>query len=132
MYRRILVPLECSWIDDKVLDHVQPLASALGAEVVLLRVARDGLETHEAETPQVCLGRAAALLEDAGVAVRTVLAHGRAADRVVEQAVMLNCDLIVLASQPVGRLGRLLSGSLADDVRQRSNVPVLLLKPRRG
>ena len=62
LYRRILVPLDGSPVDDVVLAHVVRLAETFHSEVVLLRVAhfhtRDTM-THEVEDAQAVLARVA-------------------------------------------------------------------------
>jgi len=62
LYRRILVPLDGSPVDDVVLAHVVRLAETFHSEVVLLRVAhfhtRDTM-THEVEDARAVLDRVA-------------------------------------------------------------------------
>ena len=131
LYRRILVPIEGTAIDEPVLDHVKELAALCGAEVVLLRVAhyhtRDE-RTHEMDDAEGDLRRAAAALEGGGFAVRTVLGHGEPTDTIIAQAEELDVDLVAMATHGHGWLPRHVLGSVAEGVRHRSRVPLLLVK----
>jgi nucleotide-binding universal stress UspA family protein len=57
------------------------------------------------------------------------LAHGDAADRLVEVAGEVDADAIVIGSRGRGRLGALL-GSVSHALLQRSDRPVLVVGPR--
>jgi nucleotide-binding universal stress UspA family protein len=133
LYRRILVPLDGSAVDDAVLEHVIPLAEAFHSEVILLRVAhfhtRDTM-THEVEDAQAVLDRVSAGLQGKGFAVRTVVGRGEPVDDAVEQADKLDCDLIAMGTHGHGALKRVVLGSFAEKVRHASDVPLLLVKSR--
>jgi nucleotide-binding universal stress UspA family protein len=133
LYRRILVPLDGSTVDDAVLEHVVRLAEAFHSEVVLLRVAhfhtRDTM-THEVEDAQAVLDRVAPRLQGRGFVVRSVVGRGEPADDTVEQAEKLDCDLIAMGTHGHGALKRVVLGSFAEKVRHGSDVPLLLVKAR--
>jgi len=130
-FRRILVTLDGSPVDDAVLEHVTALAAAFHSEVILLRVAhfhtRDTM-THEVEDAQAVLERAAPRLEGRGFAVRTVVGRGEPVDDTVEQAETLGCDLIAIGTHGHGTLKRAVLGSFAEKVRHATDVPLLLVK----
>jgi nucleotide-binding universal stress UspA family protein len=131
LYRRILVPLDGTDVDHAILDHVAELARLTGAEVVLLRVAhfhtRDTM-VHEVEDAQVQLDHTAGELAERGISVRTVIGRGEPDDVIVEQAEELDVDLIAMATHGHGRLPRMVYGSVAERVRRRTDVPLLLVK----
>ena len=131
LYNRILVPLDGTATDDAVLAHVGELAAANNADVVLLRVAhyhtRDS-RTHEVEDCRADLERSAAQLRGRGFEVSTVLGDGEPADVIVAQAADLGADLIAMATHGHNWLSRFVFGSVAEAVRHRSAVPLLLLK----
>jgi nucleotide-binding universal stress UspA family protein len=133
IYERILVPIEGTDTDAPVLEHIGRLASACGAEVVLLRVAhyhtRDQ-RSCELEDAECDLERAAEQLRGRGVAVRTLLLSGEPQDVIVAQAAELEPDLIAMATHGHGWAKRLVLGSVADHVRHNSDVPLLLVKGR--
>ena len=131
VYRRILVPIEGTDTDLPVLQHVKALAAAVGAEVLLLRVAhyhtRDE-RTHEVDDAEGDLRRAAAVLAGGGFAVRTELGHGEPAETIIAAATDLSADLIAMGTHGHGWLLRLVLGSVAEDVRHGTHVPLLLVR----
>jgi nucleotide-binding universal stress UspA family protein len=133
LYRRILVPLDGSPVDDVVLAHVVRLAETFHSEVVLLRVAhfhtRDTM-THEVEDAQAVLDRVAPRLAGKGFAVRTVIGRGDPAEVTVQQAAELDCDLIAMGTHGHGTLKRVVLGSFAERVRHATDVPLLLVKAK--
>jgi nucleotide-binding universal stress UspA family protein len=133
LYRRILVPLDGSAVDDAVLEHVIRLAEAFHSEVILLRVAhfhtRDTM-THEVEDAQAVLDRVRPRLEGRGFAVRAVVGRGEPAEDTVEQAEALDCDLIAMGTHGHGALKRVVLGSFAEKVRHATDVPLLLVKAK--
>jgi nucleotide-binding universal stress UspA family protein len=131
LYTRILAPLDGSAVDAILLDHVTRLAQVTGAEVVLLRVAhyhtRDTM-AHEVEEAGELLAAAAQTMSAAGVKVRTVVGRGEVADVIVAQAEEQHADLIAMATHGHGLVARTVLGSVAEDVRHHTAVPLLLLK----
>jgi nucleotide-binding universal stress UspA family protein len=133
LYRRILVPLDGTDVDHAILDHVAELAHLCGAEVILLRVAHFHLRdemVHEVEDAGVQLEHTAAELAERGLNVRTVIGRGEPVDVIVEQAEELDADLIAMATHGHGRLPRMVYGSVAEKVRHRADVPLLLVKAK--
>jgi nucleotide-binding universal stress UspA family protein len=53
-------------------------------------------------------------------------------DVIIEQAEELDVDLIAMATHGHGRLPRMVYGSVAEKVRHRTNVPLLLVKATLG
>ncbi|HJW76493.1 MAG TPA: universal stress protein [Thermoleophilia bacterium] len=135
LYRRILVPLDGTDVDDAILDHVAELARLCGAEVVLLRVAhfhtRDTM-AHEVEDAGAQLQHTAGELAERGLCVSTVIGRGEPVDVIVEKARQYAIDLIAMATHGHGRLPRMVYGSVAEQVRHKTNVPLLLVKATPG
>lgn len=131
LYRRILVPLDGTDVDHAILAHVAELARLCAAEVILLRVAhfhtRDTM-VHEVEDAGVQLEHTAGELAERGIQVRTVVGRGEPVDVIIEQAEELDADLIAMATHGHGRLPRMVYGSVAEKVRRRTDVPLLLVK----
>jgi len=134
MYSRILVPLDVSPVDEAILAHVAELAKVHHSEIALLRVAhyhtRDA-KRHETEEAEAYLAKAAERLQAQGLAVQTLVGHGEPAQVILEQAEALGCDLIAMSTHGHGFAYDLLFGSVADQVRHRSTLPVLLLRGER-
>jgi nucleotide-binding universal stress UspA family protein len=138
MYRRILVPLENSASDAAILEHIQRLARSCGASLVLIHVA-DGwvarniqqLELRESEEmreDRVYLDRVRADLAAAGFDVEAVLGAGDPAREIAQAAEREHCDLIAMSTHGHRYLKDLVLGSVANEVRHMSLVPVLLVR----
>jgi len=141
MYKRILVPLEHSPYDETILAHIRKLARHCGASLVLIHVA-DGWaarnvkqlnlrESEEMREDREYLEQIADSLESEGIAAECVLAAGNPGAEIAEAAVRENCDLIAMSTHGHRFLQDLLYGSVANEVRHISRIPVLLVRAER-
>jgi nucleotide-binding universal stress UspA family protein len=138
MYSRILVALEHSPSDTSILAHVRSLARVCGSALVLIHVA-DGWvarniaelelrESKEMREDRVYLDRIAAELNGDGFATESVLATGDPAIEIAAAAQRERCTLIAMSTHGHRFLADLWRGSVANEVRHRSLVPVLLVR----
>lgn len=138
MYARILVTLENSPTDVAILAHVRDLAKALSSTVILIHVA-DGWaarnanalqlrESEEMRDDRAYLAQCRAQLESAGISTDAVLASGDPSEEIVAAAARENVDLIAMATHGHRFLNDLVRGSVANDVRHASKIPVLLVR----
>jgi nucleotide-binding universal stress UspA family protein len=136
MYRNILIPLENSLTDEVILEHIRPLARENKARLTLIHVA-DGFqarnqerfgESEEMREDRTYLERKEAELRAEGFDVHHVLAWGDPPSQVLATAEQENCDLIAMATHGHRFLADMLFGSVADAVRHRTRIPVLLLR----
>lgn len=138
MYKRILVPLENSKTDRAILDHVVKLAMHDGASLVLIHVA-DGFvarnlkqlelrESEEMKKDRAYLEATAARLSVGGLQVDAVLATGDPTAEITAAAEREKCDLIAMATHGHRWVKDFLFGSVADEVRHRTLVPVLMVR----
>jgi len=153
MYRKILVPLDDSDLDECVLPHVEQAAKeSQTAEVILLHVCEPPVvladypassekhwEEHiKQETAhiqhqcQLSLVDAEQRLKKAGVKVSSDSTLGRAPKEIVDYAVKNQVDLIIMASRGHSGIARWIFGSTAHKVRRASPVPVMIIKPGKG
>ncbi|MEA3245788.1 MAG: universal stress protein [Gemmatimonadota bacterium] len=138
MYKRILVPLENTKTDAAILDHVVQLAKHDGASLVLIHVA-DGFaarnlkqldlrESEEMQKDRAYLNETAARLAAEGLRVESVLATGDPTREITEAADREHCDLIAMGTHGHRWVKDLLFGSVAEAVRHRTLVPVLMVR----
>ncbi len=138
MYKRILVPLENSAYDQAILDHVRKLARLCSASLLLVHVA-DGWvarnmdklnlrESEEMRRDRDYLKRVAEQLEQEGYDVDAVLAGGDPSREIIDVAEREHCDLIAMSTHGHRFFSDLLYGSVADSVRHRCTIPVLLVR----
>jgi nucleotide-binding universal stress UspA family protein len=138
MYSRILVTLENSPADAAILAHVRELATQLHSTVVLIHVAdswaarnASALELRESEemrADRAYLERCRAELETAGIEADALLASGDPATEIAAAAEREGVDLIAMATHGHRFLNDLVRGSVANGVRHRSRVPVLMVR----
>ena len=138
MYTRILVTLEHSKSDAAILEHVRRLAHHSGAAVVLVHVADgwaarnvnalDLRESEEIRGDREYIERCRADLEAEGIATEAVLASGNPSEEIVAAAEREQVDLIAMATHGHRFLNDLVRGSVANEVRHRTLVPVLLVR----
>jgi nucleotide-binding universal stress UspA family protein len=138
VYRRILVPLEHSDYDDAIVAHVRDLARLCAASVVLIHVA-DGWaarnqhqlvlrESAEMKDDREYLEARADALEAVGIDAECILAGGDPGEEIAAAAEREGCDLVAMSTHGHRGLQDLLRGSVANDVRHHTTVPVLMVR----
>ncbi|HEX4145467.1 MAG TPA: universal stress protein [Pirellulales bacterium] len=139
MTAKILVPIDFSPITKSVVAWASSLARDRNASLILLHVQEpiaDGCAVGEmyfpvpvAENP----GLRRALLEvepdDPTIIRKHRLLIGAAPEAILRLAEEEQADLIVMGSHGRGWLGRLLMGSVAENVMRHATCPVLIVKP---
>ena len=151
----ILVSIDFSDVTDLVLDEAARLGKALQSPICLIhavvsRIAPDfdelgircGYVTMQepaeelqeqlepAEELQEQLDKLRDKLAAPGLAVSTVLLHGRSVDVIVEEAERLRAELVVLGSHGRRALHHLLAGSVCQGVLRRVACPVVIVPSR--
>ncbi len=159
MYAKVLVPLDGSARGESILPHIAELASRLGSEVVLLRVVKSasraqretrptmvagtsptmvdigfetaqGMTSSEHDAARAYMARAAAVLRERGITVRSAVAEGGEAGAIAQYAKQHGIDLIVLTGHRRGGLSRFIRGSFAEELSRSAACPILLLPAR--
>ena len=138
MYKRILVPLENSPYDATIVEHVRELARVHGSSLILMHVA-DGFaarnvkqlnlrESEEMRVDRDYLEKTCASLASSGLHVECVLAGGDPGKEIAEAAAREQCDLIAMSTHGHKFIKDMLYGSVANEVRHLSRIPVLLVR----
>jgi len=141
MYKRILVPLEHSPYDSAIVEHIRMLARECGSSIVLIHVA-DGFaarnvkqlnlrESEEMRLDREYLEQTCASLKAEGFDVESLLAGGDPSKEIAEAAAREQCDLIAMSTHGHKFIKDMLYGSVANEVRHLSRVPVLLVRGER-
>ena len=140
MYSRILVPLEHSAADAGILEYIRPLALMCRSTLVFIHVA-DGWaarnisllqlrESDEMRDDRAYLERVAAEMAAEGFQTEAILATGEPGPEIAAAATRENCALIAMATHGHKFFADLWRGSVANEVRHRSLVPVLLVRKK--
>ena len=138
-FRRLLVPLDGSALAEAVLPVAARLADACGATIVLLHVIEKNAPTRvhgdrHLATPPEAEDYLTRIADEQGRPGRDVERHvhevpaGNVAESIAFHAEEQRIDLIVLCTHGEGGIRDVLWGSIAQQVLQRSNRPVLLIR----
>ena len=141
MFREILVAVDSSPTAQRALETAGELAMALNACLTVISVAPEvsggaaqaGVDVQaledkvETETQRLLREAVDALPEE--LPVTTVLKHGHAGERIVEQLAAGGHDLLVMGSRGRGRFVSNVFGSVAAHVHYHASVAMLVIHP---
>ena len=150
--KRILACLDGSRLAEQIMPYALEEALSSQAELILLQVIPEpmillpgipGVEPVPMHTDTMAeeaaraLGKARDYLEEVavpsrerGLKVESVAMMGRAGETILSYANSNSVDLIAIATQGRGGLGRAIFGSVADYVLRQSGLPVLVITPK--
>jgi nucleotide-binding universal stress UspA family protein len=137
--RRILAPIDGSEHAERALDYALELAGQLGAEVEILIVVPETVETPEwmreytlkmKEEGERTISKAAEGAREAhpDVTVTKELEEGYATEKILEAANKGGFDMIVMGNRGLGLVRGLLLGSVSSKVVNQAEIPVLIVK----
>ena len=138
MYKKILIPLDHTATDAAILEHVRPLAKLTGANLILVHVA-DGYaaryqkqlnleDSQEIKEDRQYLEVRKKELQASGFSVKTFLATGEPANEILACAAKEGCDLIAMSTHGHRFLKDIILGSVAENIRHRTNIPILMIR----
>lgn len=142
MYKRVLVPLDGSELSEGVLPFLTDIAGPLDMTIVLLRVLEpvtptmveaagtavaDDLEGRRRDAAEY-LAPLEIGLRARGIETTSGVRVGRAEDEILAAARAEGADLIAMSTHGRSGLGRLLFGSVAEQVLRHAEVPVFLMR----
>lgn len=141
MYRKILVALDHTKSDDRLVAAIGPLAKTLGAELLLVHVA-DGwvarnynqlklADSEEMKEDRAYLEGLVARFRAQGLEAAHLLAMGDPPSELLRVADEQHCDLIALSTHGHRLLGDLVHGDTIEKVRHRAHVPLFIVSPGR-
>ncbi len=139
MYKKIIVPLDNSATDKTILMHIRDLARLTRAELVLVHVA-DGFaarlqdqlnlaDSEEIKDDQAYLDKVSAGLLQEGFKSKAVLVQGKEpVDGILSVAQAEEGDLIAMATHGHQFIEDMILGSVADTLRHRTDIPILMIR----
>jgi nucleotide-binding universal stress UspA family protein len=139
MYKKILVALDNSKGDNALLSHIEELAKIHGSHLFLLHVA-DGWvarnyndlllkESEEMVRDREYLENIGKKLQASHLEITTHLVLGDPPEGILKFATDNNCDLIAMTSHGHRFLADIFFGSTIEEVRHRTTIPMLIIKP---
>lgn len=144
MFRNILVAIDGSPHAQRALEEAVDLAEAEKARLTVMTCVADpaawliggsaysgaidfeALSNEAERESQEALDQAVDSIP-ADLPVTKILAHGRPAERILEQAEKGQHDLVVMGSRGRGEVRSLLLGSVSHELLNASRTPVLIL-----
>jgi len=133
VYNKILVTMDCSSVDDAIIEHVSALALQNNAQVCLLHV----VHSHTLDQERVMRERAERslryrweTLQDRGIEARIVIRSGEPDAEILEEIEGKDYDLVAMATHGHTFLGDTLFGSVSRTLKHRISIPLLLIGPR--
>jgi nucleotide-binding universal stress UspA family protein len=132
VYRDILVTIDCSSVDDFLVEEVSALALQLGATLHLLHVVHSHTLDQErflrAESTLI-LDRYRHKLEMEGIGVNVVVRSGEPDREILKEIEEKSYDLVAMAAHGHSLPERILFGSVSRTLRQTISIPLLLVRP---
>ncbi len=154
MFSKVLIPLDGSKLGEAAIPVIEQLISKMAKgtkiEVILIGVItllRHWVVVGEASAPvsyteeelklikknvEKYLNKAGASLKKKGIAMRTLVTTGNAADEIIEAINDTGADLLAMSTHGRSGLRKLAFGSVTDKVLHRSKVPVLVVRAPEG
>ncbi len=133
IYKRILVTIDCSPVDDCVVDHVSGLAVQNKAEVFLLHVVHSHTRDQDRallSSATTAMDRHRETLEQQGIKVHVVLKSGEPDEQILKEIAEQQYDLVAMATHGHSFIGDLLFGSVSRTLKHQIDVPLLLIRSR--
>lgn len=138
MYKKILVPVEHTNADQTILEHIRKLATFCQAELIFIHVA-DGfaarlqndlnlVDSEEIQKDRRYLQELEKTFRRENFTVSSELGLGDPVREILKSADRHQCDLIAMTTHGHGFLKDLIFGTVAESVRHRTSIPVLLLR----
>jgi len=136
MYKHILIPLENTCTDNAILTHIRPLARLTNARITFVHVAdgfmarnqKDLGESEEMRDDYQYLKQRELEFQKEGFEVKAVLLFGEPSKEILALAEKEHCDLIAMATHGHRFLSDIILGSVANDVRHSTRIPVLQIR----
>ncbi len=140
---RVLVPLDGSELSEVALSAASTISHIDGTQLVLMSV-RQGQDGHHllssvqsdqrfdgesAVYYERYLGQLSSELRQSGITTESSVTVGEAADEITTRIEVGDIDLLVLSTHGRTGVGRALMGSVADELIQRVNIPMLVIRP---
>ncbi|MFH2001148.1 MAG: universal stress protein [Planctomycetota bacterium] len=134
VYKKILVAMDCSAVDDAIIEHVSALALQNRSHVHLLHVVHSHtLDQDRAlrELAERTLNAFCDKLKEQGVDARVLIRSGEPDEQILKEIEGKDYDLVAMATHGHSFIGDLLFGSVSRTLKHKISIPLLLIGPRR-
>ena len=131
VYKKILVTIDCSPVDDAILRHISAVARQNEAKVYLLHVVHSHTLDQDRvmrEQARSCLDSYLAALQAQGIEADVVIRSGEPDAEILAEIAGADYDLVAMATHGHTFIGDLLFGSVSQSLKHKISIPLLLLK----
>ena len=131
MYEKILLLMDCSPVDEAILNHVLQLAKIHKSKVHLFHVVHaHTLDQQRVMVTQAeeCLARAQAALEKEHVSTSFSFSEGEPAQLVLDKVAGSDFDLVALATHGHKGISDVVLGSVSRLLKHCCDKPILMLR----
>jgi len=130
LYKKILVTLDCSPVDDAVIEHIAALARQNEAQVYLLHVVHShtlGQDHALRQCAETCMKSRCETLKAHGIEAHLLLRSGEPEVEILTEIKAGQYDLVAMATHGHSLVSSLLFGSVSRTLKHRINIPLLLI-----
>ena len=131
LYKKILVTIDCSSVDDSIIEHVTAIALQNNASVYLLHVVHSHTLDQQrvlGERANLCLESYRKKLEDQGIDAHIVIRDGEPEKQILDEIKEKDYDLVAMATHGHKFIGDFLFGSVSKSLKHKIKIPLLLLR----
>jgi len=132
VYKRILVAMDCSPVDDVIVEHVSALALQNKAQVYLLHVVHSHtLDQDRAlrELAETTLESHRKKLRSQGIETFVIIRSGEPDAEILKEINEKDYNLVAMATHGHSFIGDILFGSVSRTLKHKISVPLLLIGP---
>jgi len=132
VYKKILVAMDCSAVDDTIIEHVSALALQNNAQVYLIHVVHSHTLDQDRvlrEQTEACLKSRCETLQARGIEARIVIRSGEPDTELLKEIEGKDYDLVAMATHGHSFVGDILFGSVSRTLKHKISVPLLLIGP---
>ncbi len=131
MYQKILVPVDGSEHSNRALHEAINLAKMTNGTITLLNVQTNQSSVTSSNgrlEENKPLSEAQKIVQDAGIAVKTILLYGNVVDQIVKTAKDTGSELIIVGARGLSKFEELLLGSVSHGVLEKAPCPVIVTR----
>lgn len=132
VYKKILVAMDCSDVDDTIVEHVSALAIQNEAQVYLIHVVHSHTLDQERvlhEQAESCLKSRCEMLQERKIDANVVIRSGEPDTEILKEIEENDYDLVAMATHGHSFVGDILYGSVSRTLKHKISVPLLLIGP---
>lgn len=130
VYKNILVTMDCSAVDDAIIEHVSALALQNEARVSLIHVVHShtlGQDRALRKAADAFLDARRRRLAERGIDVRVMIRSGEPDEEILKEIEGADYDLVAMATHGHSFFGDVLFGSVSRTLKHKISIPLLLI-----